>query len=137
MMTLSSSEFARMRGISDRAARKAFSKGQYCGHPLPIVHDLSARGGNGGRALRLNVDASSPALLNLLGLPETVSSLPVERRIKTRSDERHLAIALDFKADRQLARVFDFIPQCHDRTQPGALRVDLGLRQVQWVLPLD
>ncbi len=95
MMTLSSSEFARMRGISDRAARKAFSKRQYCGHQLSIVHDFSARGGNGGRILRLNVDASSPALLTLLGLPETSSSPPVERRIQTRSDDRHIAIALD------------------------------------------
>ncbi|MFV0410926.1 MAG: hypothetical protein ACK5LJ_14885 [Paracoccus sp. (in: a-proteobacteria)] len=95
MMMLSSSDFARMRGISDRVARKAFAQRRYCGHQLPIVETVSARGGNGGRVLRLNVNAASPSLLELIGVTETALSMHVESRIQTRPDDRHVTVASD------------------------------------------
>lgn len=94
-MMLSSKEFARTAGICERVARRAFASGLWRGHHLPVTAHPGQRGGAGGVVWGLALDKASPELRALLKVPETLPSTPVERRLKARPDDRHIAGAVD------------------------------------------
>lgn len=95
MIQMAPSEFAVSLGISDRAARDAFSKAvdgkPWRGHYLPVIREAGQRGGAGGQVWALDTAAASPELRALLKLPEPAPSTPVEPRLKGRPRERDFA----------------------------------------------
>lgn len=103
MNVLLPAEFSNAAGISVRASQLAYKNGSegkpWRGHRLPVIALDGHRGGAGGKAWGLVLDAASPELRALLKLPETpASTLPstaVEPRLKGRPDDRHFALSLD------------------------------------------
>lgn len=103
MSLVSPQEFATARAISRQAAAKAFreaSEGKpWRGHHLPVVPLDGHRGGAGGKAWGLVIEAASPELRALLKLPETpCSTLPStghEGLLKGRPDDWHFTVSRD------------------------------------------
>ena len=107
MTILSPSEFATAQGFTDRAARKIFQRcasgGTWHGFRLPVERLPARRGGKGGETWCLRVDLCPQEILAHLNLAEIAPSTPVEQRVQNRSDDRHVAVALD--RQRIIARV--------------------------------
>jgi hypothetical protein len=91
---LSTLEFAAITGICDWVARRAFAKGTWRGQSLPVVQ-VAGNGGASGMVWALQLDKASPDLRALLKLPETLPSMPIERRLKVRPHDRHVTSATD------------------------------------------
>lgn len=81
-MLLDSASFARLTGVSSRAARKAFSVGRFRDFVLPTVQVPAQRGGSGGKVWALAVDRCEPALKAKLGVVEGPFEAPVKRAFK-------------------------------------------------------
>jgi len=81
-MLLSSSEFATVLGMSDRAARKAFLSGTWCGLALPVVQVPAQRGGASGKVWALAVDRCPAELKTKLGAVEGPVKAPVEAPVQ-------------------------------------------------------
>lgn len=96
---MSPSEFATSQGFTDCAGREAFRRcalgERWNGIALPVERISGQRGGQRGEAWGLRLDLCPPEVLASLGLPETLPSKPVEQRLHTRSDDRHVTTALD------------------------------------------
>ena len=99
MSYLAPEQFAEHAGIGQRAAQiafqNAFSGKPWRGHVLPVVALPGQRGGAYGMVWGFDVNKASPDLRALLKLPETLPSMPIERRIKARPDDRHVTTATD------------------------------------------
>jgi len=95
LTVLGSKEFAASAGLSIRGAQAALSRRNWRGHNLPVEVHPGQRGGAGGVVWGLALDKASPELRALLKVPETLPSKPVERRLKARPDDRHIAGAVD------------------------------------------
>lgn len=102
MTILLPSAFAEIRGLTDRAARKAFQRcatgATWNGIRLPVEQISGQRGGRGGVTWGLRLDLCAPEVLAKLGLgewAETAASMPSEQRLKSRPADRHVSVALD------------------------------------------
>jgi hypothetical protein len=91
---LTTIEFSEITGVCDRVARRAFAKGTWRGQILPVLQ-VTGNGGASGMVWALQLDKASPDLRALLKLPETLPSMPIERRLKVRPDDRHVTTATD------------------------------------------
>ncbi|MDT8854623.1 hypothetical protein RNZ50_06175 [Paracoccaceae bacterium Fryx2] len=95
MISIAASEFAVRAGIGERVARRAFSKGSWRGHRLPLIEIAGQPGGAGGTVLHLLPECASPELIALLSLSETAPSTLVKPRLNTRPADHHFRIAAD------------------------------------------
>jgi len=103
MNVISPVAFSEVAGISVRASQLAYknaSEGKpWRGHHLPVVPLDGHRGGAGGKAWGLVIEAASPELRALLKLPETsCSTLPStghEGLLKGRPDDWHFTVSRD------------------------------------------
>lgn len=102
MTVVSVNDFAEAFGITTRAAQSALSAAKngrrWRNYSLPVVEIPSHGGGRGGKVLGVYLPRCSSDLsakLTQAKIGTSSSSPPIKRRIQTRSDDRHIAIALD------------------------------------------
>lgn len=92
---MTAQDFASSRGICQRVARRAFARSSCQGETLPLIEQFDHRGGAGGKVWGLAIDAASPTLRLMLGLPATPVQTPVKPRLKARPADYHFRVMSD------------------------------------------